>query len=580
MSDHIEMQTFNLTVTPHTNLELISTAYFKPRAPMPNPIYIAAFQKTALHAMSTYLYDYEIDHILNDYRRTTFDEESIERDFFSGDIEQFKVIKDDVYYRALERTRIAFAPPQKYRPVHLLDIQHHYPLKPNTNAERPFSTDPFFLRQLNDPGYRERHSPPLPENPRPSTGNMKNIIFDYVREWLHEIKNAAVPYDRYLFSALLHSKSALVESNDPNKIRTIFGTPKPAVLAEIMFYWPLFNYYKRNFWNAPLLWGFETLTGGWFRLNDELMRTYLRATILMIDYSRFDKYTYYEVFDDLEPIYESYIDFEHGYIPTRDYQDTQRDWTHNKAQRLRRLFQWTNYAFRNTPITIFDGRVYRRRFASIPSGIYTTQFRDSTYNYLMIATLLLHFMLEWTLLRVQGDDSITKLTVSIPPNQHGPLLQQLALEAKRRFNSIVNVVKSKISNLPTQAEVLGYTNNHGMPYRDPNQVLAQWYHTKDSHPTPERAMAACQGYAYALCNTSRRHYDTLRDAWLYYKSRHVTPEVSYVTEILPPQLYGYINPTQHFPRWQDIDRYLFEFNYDSSRTLDKFWDNDWFLSEF
>jgi len=559
-------------------MELLTIAYYRPRAPQPHTASIAAFQRTALHAMSNNLYQYEVDHILHGYRRTVFDEESIERDFFTGDIEQFKIIKDSAYYKALERTRTAFEPPSPYRPVHLLDIEHHYPLKHNTNAERPFSTDRFFLEMLNSEKYRTINH--LPLNPKPSTGNMKNIIFDYVRHWLHEIKEGDVNFDAHLYSMLLHSKSALVSPEDPNKIRTIFGTPKPFVLAEIMFYWPLVAYYKRTPEHSPLLWSYETFTGGWMRLNAQLFNSYSRASILMIDYGRFDKYAYFEMFDDLDAMTESFIDFDHGYMPTKGYPETDITWNRHKANRLRRLFRWTLYAFRNTPIVLPDGRLFRRRFAGIPSGLYTTQYRDSVYNYQMIATLLIHFSLEYNLLRVQGDDSITQLVTVVPPNLHSPLLQAMSLEAKRRFNSIINIAKSKMKNGPQRAEVLGYENNHGIAERNPNQVLAQWYHTKQSDPSQDRAMAACIGYAFALANTSRRHYNVLKDAFNYYASLGYSPAFEHISDVMPEEVFGFIPFTGRFPTWNEISDCLTDYNHDFSKTNRKFWDSDWFLDQF
>jgi hypothetical protein len=409
---------------------------------------------------------------------------------------------------------------------------------------------------------------------------MKKIIFDFSRRWLHEIKNGDVSFDHYLFSMLLHSKSALVKPEDPNKIRTIFGTPKPFVLAEIMFYWPLVAHYKRNPDASPLLWSFETFTGGWIRLNARLFESFTRASILMIDYSRFDKYTYFDVFDDLDSISESFIDFDHGYLPTRDYPETNKDWTREKARRLKRLFRWTCYAFRHTPIVLPDGRLYKRLFAGIPSGLYTTQLRDSMYNYLMIATLLLHYSLEYALLRIQGDDSITQLCVVIPPNQHALLLQSLALEAKRRFNSIVNVEKSKVTNGPQNAEVLGYENHHGIAWRDPDTVLAQWYHTKSSNPTQGRAMAACIGYAFALANTSRRHYDVLRDAYDYYATLGYQPSFEHISDVLPEEVFGYIPFRDTFPSWNEISNCLTDFDHDFSKTNRRFFNSDWFLENF
>jgi len=578
MTEEIELTTFSYTETPLSNYEQLPGSSFRPQAPRPVQISITAFKNTAFHAMTRYLYTHEVAHITNDFKRTTIDEDSVLSDFFAGDINYHQIMKDHHYQVALDYVRSAFAPPEKYRPVHLLDIEHHYPLAGKPNAERPFSTDPIYLRQLNSVEYRTRHN--LPENPKTSVANMKSIIFDWSRLWLHEIKEGTVTFDAHLYSMLLHSKTALVDEKDPNKMRTIYGTPKPFVLAEIMFYWPLVAHYKRNPGISPLLWGYETITGGWFRLNAELMSSYTRASILMIDYSRFDKYAYFQVFDDLDQIFMSFINFDQGYMPTKDYPNTASDWTPRKAQRLRRLFRWTCYAFRQTPIVLPDGRVYRRLFAGVPSGLYTTQLRDSAYNVVMIVSTLSALDTPFIALKVQGDDSLTKLAVVLPPSDHALFLQRFHNTCKRRFNSNVSTDKSKIKNGPHQCEVLGYANHHGLPFRDPNTLLAQWYHTKDSNPTIPRAMASCIGYAYALCGASKRHYHVLRDCYEYYASLGYSPDMSSIHGILSTERIFPFHVPPSFPSKEEITRYLMKYSYEPSQAMSSFWNDDWFLERF
>jgi hypothetical protein len=558
-------------------LERISK--FRPRAPQPDIEAILRHQATLLRSFRKYLYPWQIDEITRYYQRSTINEESILEDFFHGDNTKHTVPKDEHYYSALEYTRQRFAPPRKCRPAHLLDVQHHYHHKNKSNAEPPFSTEPFYLDILRSEEYRNKRD--LPENPKASTGNMKDIIFDYTREWHHKIKDGTAPVTSYLFYMLLHSKTALIKENDPNKIRTIWGTPKPFVLAEIIFHWSLLAHYKRNPGLTPMLWGYETILGGWFRLNAELFTKHMRTSIVTLDYSRFDKYAPFSVFDDLDDMTRSFLDFDNGYLPTYEYPHTDTTWDSTKSQRLERLWEWTKYAFRNTPIVLPDGRVYTRTHSGIPSGLYTTQYRDSIYNHLKIATVL--FAMGFTpqnlmLLKVQGDDSITQLSILVPPNEHTAFLQKYSETDAYYFGSVVNPDKSAIHNKPNGCTVLGYTNHNGLPHRDQSQLLAQFYHTKSSKPTPSKTMAACVGFAYASCGFERQLYRICSDVYNYYESKGFTPDATALGEYL------YSDPLTdirvkltHFPSIPEIQGTLLSYSYAPPATMQQFFPESWFL---
>jgi hypothetical protein len=173
---------------------------YKPNIPYVDHERIDRHHKAIRHAFDRYLYSHETHAIINDYRRSSITEEIIYNDFFNGDIPYKPCIKDSHYDKALQYTTLKWAPPVKYRPVHLLDVQHHYPLNNHANAEAPFSTDPMYIDMLTDPTLRR------------SVGNMKPIIFNHCRRFHHEIKNA-VPnaQSRHLYFMILHTKSALVK---------------------------------------------------------------------------------------------------------------------------------------------------------------------------------------------------------------------------------------------------------------------------------------------------------------------------------------------------------------------------------
>lgn len=569
-----------LTITSNFVLDRISS--FRPAAPRPNHVAIEQHKETVFRAMEKYLYPHEIKRITQDYRRSTITEESVLEDFFTGDISPHVVPKDQHYYAGLSEVERRFRPLKLCRPAHILDVEHHYPLKRSTNAEPPFSTEPFFLDMLRSQTYIERNK--LPANAKASTGNMKSIIFDFVRRWHHQIKEGTVPISSHLYYMLLHSKTALIKDDDPNKMRTIWGTPKPFVIAEIMFYWALLASYKRWPQLSAMLWGYETVLGGWMRLNSELFRSHMRYSIVMFDWKRFDKYALFSVFDDLDQMTRSFLDFSRGYLPTREYPDTESTWTPEKAARLERLWQWTCYAFRHTPIVLPDGRVYTRLFAGIPSGLYTTQYRDSIYNAMMICVCLSAMNLLsmiGNVFRVQGDDSIFNLAICIPPNMHQEFLSEFQAFASYYFGSILSTDKSKITNSPNGAEVLSYTNHNGFPKRDHIALLAQFYHTKASQPTPSKTMAAAIGFAYASMGNHHPTYNVCKDVYEYYASQGITPDASGLGAIFSadPETLLTIQ-VDHFPTYHEIWANLFRYGDQEPPTMQKFYPESHFLSLF
>jgi len=477
-----------------------------------------------------------------------------------------------------------FKPPLKYRPVHLLDIEHHYPHENSSNAEAPFSTEEFFWRQMLTPTYYERHLKDKKlTNPRRSFGNMKPIIFDWTRRMLHEIKDNTVSYHAYMYYILLHNKTAIINKDDPNKLRTISGFPRPANLAFIMFYWPLFAHYKRNPGLTPLLWGYETQKGGMLRLNYELFREYARSTIVTLDKSRFDKYYMFEVQDDIDNMCYNWIDFNHGYIPTKEYPHTDTTWNDNKADRLRRLFWWTAFCFRNAPTVLFDGRQFRRKWFGMPSGVYTTQFFDTLHFGITNATTL--FVMGFTPQQIvvykgEGDDIIFKLAVLIPPNVHDTFLQEYQRIDDEYFGSIIRPEKCKATNHIDGWESLGYTNHRGIPLRDTVNLMAQFYHTKMTNPTPSKTMATALGIATASLAIDRRVYNVCKEVYTYYESQGVTPNSDTYRRTLWTG-----DPTEHikmpktFPSIPEIQANVWNFSYSAPPTMALTWPS-WFTAQF
>jgi hypothetical protein len=381
---------------------------------------------------------------------------------------------------------------------------------------------------------------------------------------------------------LLHTKTAIVKQNDPNKMRTIWGASKPWVIGDTQLYWEYIAWLKLNPGKSPMLWGYETFTGGWFRLNAELFQSLIRHSFITLDWSRFDKRAYFTLIHRIMHGTRTFLTFEEGYVPNVNYPDTKTDWSHQKALRMQRLWLWTLDNLFNAPIVLPNGDMYRRKFAGIPSGLFITQLLDSWYNYTMIATLLsaLGFNPKHCIIKVQGDDSIIRLSVLIPPSDHEAFLARLQELADYYFKAVISVEKSEIRNTLNGVEVLSYRNHNGLPHRDEIAMLAQFYHTKARNPTPEITMAQAIGFAYASCGNHNRVLWVLKDIYNYYKDQGFKPNPAGLTLTFgnSPDRFELDISLDHFPSKQEIRKYLVSYNYRNAHQDQRTWPRSYFLS--
>lgn len=554
-----------------TNYQIVNTNYyFKPSVPYhPNPVALAQHERTVLFAMNKYCYPWTIHEVVHRTSRSDLSAEAILLDFMKGDIPRHLIQRDHIYEHALALTTDAFRPDSLCRPAHLLDIEHHYPIKLSTSAEAPFSTDPFFTSMI-------------PHDTRRTTGNMKNIIFDFTRRWHHEIKDGA-PFDTHMYPMQLHLKTSLFNIDQPKKLRAIWGVPKPWIYAQIMFHWSLFACYRRNPPKYPLLWGYETATGGHFRLNAELFYRHMAYSYAMLDWTSFDKFVPHEGIDDVHHATSTYIDFDHGYLPTVDYPDTQSTWTPIKAARLRRLYNWTSFLYKNTPIVMPDGTAIKRRFASLPSGLYTTQYYDSFWNHIMISATLIELGFDPTkcMIKILGDDSLFRIHTLIPPNMHSSFLEQFALIAHRRFGAKLSIEKSKVTTNLNKVEVLSYENHNGFPKRSDESLLAKLFHTTSRNPTPAITMATAIGIAYASYGFSKTVFHVCKDIYDHYASLGITPDAAGLKHgfYLDPNFQAPIQ-LDHFPSRSELGSNLFNLEFVNEKTYNRFFPRSHFISDF
>lgn len=490
--DYITSALAQLSLTAISNLEYLGLDRHFPSIPRfaktHNPTF---FDCQALILQSFALYAYQLGHemytdLISNWRRSYADEEKAETFLMGYNVEPHRIIKDDTYWKALDIVTEWFRPKHLIHPVHFTDLRW-YPWNLSTNAERPFTTDETLKKQI-----QQYKSAGLIANARMSFLNCYNEIFRYCRTYIHQVKDALpVP----LHPIQLHVKPALVHGQKEDKVRTVFGVSKTLIFAEAMFFWPLFSHYFTE-QVSPMLWNYETLNGGWYRLNDEWNRSYSNfKPIFNLDWSEFDMRVYFDMWQDCRNKVATFFCFCGSYCPTRTYPESR-----TSPSRLHNLWNWIGHAYFNTPCVSSTGKSFRRRFAGMPSGIFCTQFWDSFYNGVMVVTVLLSLGYEVThnhFIKLMGDDVLFGLLQSIPIHEWADFLERFSNEAKRRFNSKLSPDKCGASQHIHGAEVLSYKNWNGYPRRQTAQLLAQLLHPKSLRDTFPRLMARSIGIYYA-----------------------------------------------------------------------------------
>lgn len=576
---------FNL-VDPTRNLQPFA---YEPRssssgARLPNLTTVET-QQTIAEIVKHNLLDYDKAlHSIGNYRRSTTDTYDSETFFLNYDVPQFDIEEDDLLEQALDAVTEHFRPKRKIRPVHFCDLKE-YPWNLSTSAERPY-TNNYMLKTLIDNLYKQGLLP----NAKMSFHNLFNWIFGKERTRIHQIKEGRPPNYDYI---VMHQKTALVEKNDPNKVRSVFGVPKLLIFAEAMFFWPLFREYLDE-GRSPLLWGYETLNGGWLKLSTEVHSNGLQAnTWGSIDWKSFDMRFYFSLRRKMKEKQRTYFDFDSGYIPTSDYteqkmqqaaEDLNSHRTTPQNVRIQRIWDYTLDAVENSPCILPSGRAYIRKFAGQPSGIFGTQFDDSFYNGIITLTSLLEMGYEIRSLfyKTLGDDIIFLLLCLIPASQHEAWLDLFSTIAKRRFNAVVSIKKSKMGNGIHRASILSYINIHGLPYREDSQLLAQLLYTKGYLDTPSRAMARAIGIAFAAGPYNYNVYRCCKAIYTHYHSLGFTPNAK---ELLWMEHAHLLGPFQSvlldvFPTRIETYRRLTQIPKRSESDRNRYWKKFHFLTKY
>jgi len=494
----------------------------------------------------------ELQNVLTN-RRSDFSDEALSADFKRAEQPLFVIPEDNSFTRAVNAVTEQFRPNRVLHPVQYPDLRY-YPLSLNVSAEAPWTnknfkfkpmdrnidaeseqpkvtpTQPKKLRKWNrqvnvDEYLRWKHSAGLTEDSSRSFRNLYSEIFIYNRPLIHMIKEGEGPFwqdgQPVTYEHLaLHARSHVVKSDEPDKIRAVFGAPKLVLQTELPFIWPLQATYL-NTEAGRLLWGKEMSRGGWRKLFTEIQDRGPHSTYLGIDWSEFDKRLLHQLIRIVHKIWRSYFDFTQ-YEPTSTYPHaTPRD-----PNRIERLWEWMCNAITGTPIMLPNGQLWTWTWNGFGSGFQQTQLMDSFANAIMIYTCLLslgvnveskHF---WA--RFQGDDSLLAFCEQMCKIYGNDFLEMIGKAAKHYFNAKLNVKKSEIQNQISGMSVLSYPNHHGTPFRDDEDLLRHLYFPERPQDYGRLAASAI-GLAQASLGCSKRFYDLARLVHHKIVHEHNTP---------------------------------------------------------
>jgi hypothetical protein len=516
-NDYSSLNAITTLAVPQHNLTLIRTIgrerTIQPRPTSDEYTLGTGIVKTALKKFAT---DEVRDKVINGFRRSDGSNLAAEINFLNSDLPKHTLVRDSHYLRALRVTAKLFKPSRILKPVAFPDLRY-YPWTLSTSAEAPFT-----MKQKWKDHVKAKHSLGLTTEARLNFHNLYNEIFEKNRYLIHDIKvkdkkfftPAGTPIPYYWHS--LHTRAHLVQSDEEDKNRAVFGTPKLLLMAENMFLWPLQKEYLNHKVESPLLWGYETFKGGWKKLWNNIYSRANPHTFIGIDWSGFDRKALFEVIDDVHDIWKSYFTFDEGYEPTNEYPDSQ---TPDTKEKINNLWTWMTYSIKHTPILAPSDRLYKFNWNGIASGYQQTQLMDSFVNTIMILTCLsqlgINIESDKFILFVQGDDSLIALPERMFTIYGKHFLTMIANEALKRFNATLSTEKSTISDNLNDIEVLSYSNRYGIAYRNEEYLLAQLLHPERPTRKLGALASAAVGIAMASMGQSKLVYQVCFDTWDY-----------------------------------------------------------------
>jgi len=461
-------------------------------------------------------------------RRPAESTELIEKSLAKFEVPRHIIPRDEHYNNAIRWTTENGSPNRKLHPIHYCDLRY-YPWNLPPNAEAPWNIPDYrFKPQFRDIDgesesphleakinqnllYRLRDTITVKEYLRikqglglinssaPTYHNLFNEIFVRNRFLIHQIKDKRYPFwttngsPRPYYWNTVHIKTTVVDENDDDKIRIVFGATKLILHARNMFLWPLQATYL-NTGKGFLLWNREIVRGGLRRLTKEVLTVSPEAAIFCADWGEYDKRFLHELQDACDDIQFTYYDLTQ-YEPTSINPHAPAD-----PVRLTNLWYWTKETTKMTPYLTPSGRLQKWNYSGFGSGYQDTQVKDSFGNAISITCILsalgINIFSPTFLLKIQGDDSFCALLRFIFILYGKTFIPRFKDAAIYYFNMKLKIEVTLFLESIEGATVLSYEIRHGLPFRTKIDLLQHLFFPKSARNWNTLA-GSVLGLAYA-----------------------------------------------------------------------------------
>jgi len=482
---------------------------------------------------------------------------------------------------------------QPFDIVHYCDTRF-YPWKLSTRAD-------YFH---NHSRARKKHA--TQSHPDYATGPTKKSYFInahlfYDRSTVHNIKNYGFPFkptgDMHRDQGLLDlwfkkiPTELLVRTHiskrDKLKVRPVYNAPMIYIRLECMLFYPLLAQARKR--DCCIMYGLETIRGGMIEL-EKISNKF--SSFLLIDWSRFDHLAPFMIstffFKKWLP---TKILVDHGYAEINNYDDHVHSFTAQAAkhgvnieskvysdrpeipvfaEKVNNLINFLETWYRKMVFVTPDGFAYRRTQAGVPSGILMTQFIDSFIN----LTVLLDGMIEFGFtdeeikaftVYIMGDDNVifTLLTLQ----KLIEFFDWFVTYTLHRFGMVINISKSAVTSIRRKIEVLGYTNNYGLPSRSISKLVGQLAYP-ERHVTDVDMCMRAIGFAYASCGQSRCFHSLCEKVFQHYFAKVSISGIVNLSNMkgdLPGMFFAYPDVADHirldhFPKIEEVRSVLSQFS--------------------
>nr|WUV41264.1 putative RNA-dependent RNA polymerase [Cordyceps militaris partitivirus 1] len=466
---------------------------------------------------------------------------------------------------------------------------------------------------------RKRHA--AESHPSYATGPTKkswfiNAHLFHDRSTVHNIKLHGLPFkptnDESRNIALLQlwyqkiPTELLVRSHISHpsklKVRPVYNAPMIYLRIECMLFYPLLAQARKK--TCSIMYGLETIRGGMSKI-EEWASTH--SMYCMIDWSKFDHNAPYVLVDLFFEWIKTKILVDQGYAKISNYQEHSHSFAAQAkkygidaklypeghtpemeqfAQKVENLIGFLKDWYKNMVYITPDGFAYRRQFAGVPSGILMTQFIDSFVNLAILLDGFLEFGLTSEEIRtiiilLMGDDNVflTPETLS----RLRTFLEWFAEYALKRWHMEVNVEKSAFTTLRRKIEVLGYTNNYGMPFRSTSKLIGQLAYP-ERHVTDEDMCMRAIGFAWCSAGADATFHALCKKVFHHYYAKINTPIediIEHGKHGLPGMFFAYKDvishiKLDHFPTIFEV-RETVSFHH-GFLTEEPLWNYHYFLS--